>query len=54
MLITAGGGLIVNIGMYFILHSGGSHSHGLGQKCEHDHAEGDGHDHGTHGHDHKN
>ena len=29
MLIVAGGGLPVNIVMYFILHSGGSHSHGL-------------------------
>ncbi len=36
MLIVAGGGLLVNIGMYFILHSGG-HSHGLGKECEHDH-----------------
>jgi Co/Zn/Cd efflux system component len=32
MLIIAGGGLVVNIIMYFVLHSGG-HSHGLGQKC---------------------
>ena len=29
MLIVAGVGLPVNIIMYFILHSGSSHSHGL-------------------------
>jgi zinc transporter 2 len=40
MLIVAGGGLMVNIGMYFVLHSGtGGHSHGLGQECTHSHSE---------------
>jgi zinc transporter 2 len=40
MLIVAGGGLAVNIVMYFVLHTGqGGHSHGLGQKCEHDNPE---------------
>lgn len=29
MLIVAAAGLPVNIVMYFVLHSGGSHSHGL-------------------------
>ena len=29
MLIVAAAGLPVNIIMYFVLHSGGSHSHGL-------------------------
>ena len=29
MLIVAAAGLPVTIVMYFILHSGGSHSHGL-------------------------
>ena len=29
MLIVAGAGLPVNIVMYFVLHGGGSHSHGL-------------------------
>lgn len=38
MLIVAGGGLLVNIGMYFVLHSGGGHSHGLGQECTHSHS----------------
>ena len=42
MLIVAGGGLAVNIVMYFILHAGG-HSHGLmSEPCSHDHGkEGD-------------
>lgn len=31
MLIVAVSGLCVNICMYFVLHSGGGHSHGLGQ-----------------------
>ena len=35
MFYVAVGGLGVNIIMFFILHSGGSHSHGLGQKCDH-------------------
>ena len=35
MLYVAVGGLGVNIMMFFILHSGGAHSHGLGQKCDH-------------------
>lgn len=40
MLIVAGAGLAVNIVMYFVLHTGqGGHSHGLGQKCSHDHPE---------------
>ena len=29
MLIVAAAGLPINIIMYFVLHSGGSHSHGL-------------------------
>ena len=29
MLIVAAAGLPVNIVMYFVLHSGGAHSHGL-------------------------
>ncbi len=38
MLIAAGGGLIVNIVMYKILHGGASHSHGLlADGCSHDH-----------------
>jgi Co/Zn/Cd efflux system component len=37
MLYVAVGGLGVNIMMFFILHSGGGHSHGLGSKCSHDH-----------------
>jgi Co/Zn/Cd efflux system component len=37
MLIVAGGGLVVNIIMYFVLHTGG-HSHGLmADSCSHDH-----------------
>ena len=39
MLITAGGGLIVNIVMYKILHNGSNHSHGLlSEGCAHEHA----------------
>jgi len=45
MLITAGGGLIVNIVMYKVLHNGSNHSHGLL-------SDGCGHDHGDHGHGH--
>jgi Co/Zn/Cd efflux system component len=37
MLYIAIGGLGVNIVMFFILHSGSGHSHGLGSKCSHDH-----------------
>ena len=39
MLIVAACGLPVNILMYFVLHSGGSHSHGLmSESCgDHDH-----------------
>lgn len=34
MLIVAAAGLPVNIVMYFVLHSGSSHSHGLmGEAC---------------------
>lgn len=41
MLIVAGGGLGVNIVMYFVLHGGGEHSHGLmADGCKHDHGEG--------------
>lgn len=41
MLITAGGGLIVNIVMYKVLHNGENHSHGLlSDSCGH----------GDHGH----
>lgn len=36
MLIVAGAGLGINIIMYFVLHTGSGHSHGLGQKCDHD------------------
>mgnify|MGYP000863080843 CR=1 FL=1 len=40
MLIVAGGGLVINIIMYFVLHTGpGGHSHGIGQKCSHDNHE---------------
>ena len=39
MLIVGGGGLVVNIIMFFVLHSG-SHSHGLmAESCSHDHEE---------------
>jgi zinc transporter 2 len=61
MLITAGGGLLCNIAMAKVLHSGpghhhhggGScpHSHGHSHKHGHDHGHGHGHDH-EHGHDH--
>ena len=38
MLITAGGGLIVNIVMYKVLHNGENHSHGLlSDSCGHGH-----------------
>lgn len=48
MLIVAGGGLGVNILMYFVLHGGSSHSHGLmSEGCSHEHGE-EGHDHGAH------
>jgi Co/Zn/Cd efflux system component len=34
MLIIATAGLPINIIMYFVLHSGSNHSHGLmGEKC---------------------
>lgn len=34
MLIVAGAGLPINIVMYFVLHAGGEHSHGLmAEKC---------------------
>ncbi len=37
MLIVGAGGLVVNIVMYFVLHSG-SHSHGLmSEACDHNH-----------------
>lgn len=52
MLITAGGGLLINIVMYKVLHGGANHSHGLlSDGCGHDHGE-HGHDHGEHGHEH--
>lgn len=52
MLITAVGGIIVNIVMYKVLHNGDSHSHGLlSEGCSHDHGEHD-HAHG-HGHEHE-
>ncbi len=42
MLITAGGGLLINIILYKILHGGASHSHGLlnDHDCDHDHDHG--------------
>jgi hypothetical protein len=44
MLIVACAGLVINIVMYFILHGGSSHSHGLmSDSCDHDHN--DKHDH---------
>lgn len=47
MLITAGGGLIVNIVMYKVLHNGSNHSHGLlADSCAHDHEHGHEHNHG--------
>lgn len=60
MLISAGAGLLINIGMYKVLHGGASHSHGLlsdgcaghGHEHGHDHEHGHGHDHG-HNHEHE-
>lgn len=50
MLIVAAGGLPVNIVMYFVLHGGSSHSHGLGHEHGHEHE----HEHGhSHGHSHE-
>jgi zinc transporter 2 len=38
MLIVGVGGLFVNIIMYFVLHGGGGHSHGLmTESCDHHH-----------------
>jgi zinc transporter 2 len=46
MLITAGGGLIVNIVMYKVLHNDSNHSHGLlSEGCGHDHGEPHGAEH---------
>jgi cation diffusion facilitator family transporter len=42
MLIAAGGGLVVNIAMYKVLHGGATHSHGLLADACHGHD----HDHG--------
>lgn len=59
MLIAAGGGLIVNIAMYKILHGGATHSHGLladdchGHGHDHDHGHKHDHDHGHKHDDHK-
>jgi zinc transporter 2 len=49
MLISAGAGLLINIGMYKVLHGGASHSHGLlSDGCA---GHGHGHEHGhQHGH----